>query len=177
MPEEGPCCGFKRKTVVMSFIGLCCLSLVAWTVVETANSPLDPNNNATNTTNISLALGSCTYNSSEPLEQVKLVLLRDGESNIARRNFIKKTDTGIIPLCKCFCRMNITEEMLIEAMKYIEFNSTAATILNQRRNAKKPAAGPTADPRSETGLTADSPMAAGSSIAMVADEEDTININ
>ena len=72
--------------------------------------------------------------------------------------------------------MNITEEMLIEAMKYIEFNSTAATILNQRRNAKKPAAGPTADPRSETGLTADSPMA-GSSIAMVADEEDTININ
>ena len=39
MSDENPCCGFKKKTVVMSFIGLCCLTLVVWTVMVTAAPP------------------------------------------------------------------------------------------------------------------------------------------
>ena len=39
MSDENSCCGFKKKTVVMSFIGLMCLTLVVWTVMVTAGPP------------------------------------------------------------------------------------------------------------------------------------------
>jgi len=127
---DGPstCCGFKKKSVVMTCIGLCCLSLVIWTVVITANTELetlDGEGNSTNTTNTSITLVQlCTFNSSEPLEQVKLSLVRDNITSITRKNFIHRSQGRMAPLCKCFCRFNITEEQLIEAIKYIKLNQT-----------------------------------------------------
>lgn len=126
MAEEGPCCGFKKKTVVMSCMGklikliytltmlqfgglsvnedrnlmrnafkllilfkimvvifltcvclaLCCMALVLWTIVVTAYTtvePLDKNVTLTNGTNVTLH--DCTYNSSEPLEQVRVWMI------------------------------------------------------------------------------------------------------
>ena len=36
MADDGPCFGFKKKTVVMTCIGLCCLALVIWTILVTS---------------------------------------------------------------------------------------------------------------------------------------------
>lgn len=147
MAEEGPCLGFKKKTVVMSCIGVACLCLVIWTILVTAQIP-DPNapellGNLTNTTNSS-QYGECTYNSSQPIEQVKLALLKDGEDiqEITRKNFrLPNADGKMAPLCKCFCKLNITEEMLVEALKFIKLNSTSPPLLRAIPLPGEPPAG------------------------------------
>jgi len=136
--EPGPCFGFKKKTVVMTCIAMCCLSLVAWTVVMTIDSPTMAElasgfNDIENITNITINVVNvndhkCKFNSSEPLEKVRMILFLGGkENNITRRNFLRKSQKGKFePLCKCFCKLNITEEMLKEALQYLQLNATLA---------------------------------------------------
>ncbi|XP_023349116.1 uncharacterized protein LOC111717886 [Eurytemora carolleeae] len=125
--DGGGCFGFKKKTVVMSCIALCCLSLVAWTILVTAHTTVVPLNSGGNSSALNSTLNStlCTFNSSVKLEQVKMVLLKENSTSISRKNLIQKSDGATIPLCKCLCRLNITEELLLEAVKFLKLNSTA----------------------------------------------------
>jgi hypothetical protein len=132
MSEDRPCWGYKRKTVVMSCIALCCLSLVVWTIVITAQYPDDMlAKNGTNATNVT-QLDVCTYNASEPIEQVKLYLVNDGGSNLTRRNLLQKSQEKLTPLCKCYCKLNITEEELMAAVKLLKLNALPDKLRNRK---------------------------------------------
>jgi len=130
------------------------LSLVVWTVVITANTELETmdGSNSTNATNASLNLQLCTFNSSEPLEQVKLSLVRDNVTSITRKNFIHRAKGKMTPLCKCFCRFNISEEQLIEAIKFIKWNQTMPIPLLQQQQVQ---AANNAKLNKKVGLTTD----------------------
>jgi hypothetical protein len=112
---DGPCCGFTRKTVVMTVLGMSCLMLVVWTIIITAIPPPAEEVKVivkANTTYPSL-LAVCPLNSSLPLERVSLVLTKDKmEPKTKQVNIgVKKTH------CKCLCEIDATEEELEEAMK------------------------------------------------------------
>jgi len=140
MSEEGFWCGFKRKKVVMSIIALCCLSLVVWTIVITSGTPEDmlAANNGTNTTNLT-KLDVCTYNASEQIDQVKLYLFNDGGSNISRKNLLERTQDKVAPLCKCYCKLNITEEQLLEAVRLLKLNELPQQIVATPRKPDRSA--------------------------------------
>ena len=123
MADDGPCCGFKTKTVVMTCIGLCCLMLVVWTVVITATAPIEAdklNSTATNITANGTALpmlGVCPLNSSLPLERVSMALTmpKIGTSPSIKKIKIGQTRTH----CKCLCQYNVTESEIIEALREV----------------------------------------------------------
>ena len=130
MPDEGPCCGFKKKTVVMTCIGLCCLTLVVWTVIITATAPIEQTSmlNSTNTTTNSTSMVEvCVLNSSLPIEMVSMSLSRPiNETN----QMIKKIKIGSSKTqCKCLCQLNVTDSEIIEALKEVRI----------QRNLKKKA--------------------------------------
>ena len=84
MMGEGPCCGFTRKTVVMSVLSLSCCMLVLWTIIVTALPPLVEEEQViikANTTYPSI-LAVCPLNSSLPLDRVSLLLTKAVNSNI-----------------------------------------------------------------------------------------------
>ena len=121
MADEGPCCGFKKKTVVMTCIGLCCLMLVVWTVVITATAPIEAekvNITAANVTaNATSLLGVCPLNSTLPLDKVSIALTMQ---KIGTSPMIKKKKIGSHkPLCKCLCDYNVTESEMIEALREV----------------------------------------------------------
>ena len=123
MADDGPCCGFKKKTVVMTCIGLCCLMLVVWTVVITATAPIEAdvlNSTATNITANGTSLpmlGVCPLNSSLPLERVSMALTmpKIGTSPSIKKIKIGQTRTH----CKCLCQYNVTESEIIEALREV----------------------------------------------------------
>ena len=120
MADEGPCCGFKRKTVVMTCIGLCCLMLVVWTVVITATAEEEKDKTVTNTTANSTAApleGVCPLNSSLPLDRVSMALTvpKIGTSPAIKKIKIGSTKTH----CKCLCQYNVTESEMLEALREI----------------------------------------------------------
>eukprot|EP00092_Neocalanus_flemingeri_P048176 GFUD01054901.1.p1 GENE.GFUD01054901.1~~GFUD01054901.1.p1 ORF type:complete len:155 (+),score=36.75 GFUD01054901.1:69-467(+) len=119
MADEGPCCGYKKKTVVMSCIGLCCLMLVIWTVIMTATDPMVETimTNSTNTTANSTMLGVCPLNSSLPLDRVSMALTIP---KIGTNQLIKKIKIGSSKThCKCLCQFNVTESEIIEALREV----------------------------------------------------------
>ena len=120
MPDDGPCFGFKKKTVVMSCIGLCCLALVVWTVIITANAPIEQTGmaNSTNTTtNRTSLLGVCPLNSSLPIERVSMSLTIP---RIGTNAMIKKIKIGSSKThCKCLCKYNVTESEIMEALREV----------------------------------------------------------
>ena len=123
MADDGPCCGFKKKTVVMTCIGLCCLMLVVWTVVITAATPIEAekeNSTATNATGNGTALpmlGVCPLNSSLPLDRVSMALTMP---KIGTSPSIKKIKIGQEKThCKCLCQFNVTESEIIEALREV----------------------------------------------------------
>lgn len=97
----------------------------------TAHTPLPEDFmdvNGTNITNLTLFNDLCTFNASEQIEQVKLYVVNDGGGNIARRNLLQKKEDKLAPLCKCYCKLNITEEELMEAVKLLRLNANSTKI-------------------------------------------------
>ena len=123
MADDGPCCGYKKKTVVMTCIGLCCLAPGVWTVIITATAPIelpDAAMNSTNTTansTVASLLGVCPLNSSLPLERVSMALTMP---KIGTSPMIKKIKIGGSKThCKCLCQFNVTESEIIEALREV----------------------------------------------------------
>ena len=119
MSEEGPCCGFKKKTVVMTTIGLCCLMLVVWTIVITANNPTKEEKALNGVANITTSpmMGVCPLNSTLSLENVSIALTMP---KIGTLPSLKKIKIGAPKAhCKCLCQYNVTETEIIEALQEV----------------------------------------------------------
>merc|ERR1712183_42204 len=126
MSDENTCRGFRRKSVVMSFIGICCLTLVVWTVIITAHptnhgepvAPVNLTTNNTNTTNSSLQ-AVCPLDSSLSIENVSLSLAKPNLTSQQRIKKIKLDGPGQ-PHCKCLCQYNVTLSELQEAIAQLQ---------------------------------------------------------
>ena len=77
MADEGPCFGFKKKTVVMTCIGLCCLALVIWTILVTsrggkAEKEGEEEKEGSDLTNSTVFKEICPLNTSLPIDKRRL---------------------------------------------------------------------------------------------------------
>merc|ERR1712198_189408 len=122
MSEENSCCGFKRKTVCMSLIGLCCLSLVVWTVVVTATPiPTEEGDmSIMNGTNLTMA-GVCPLNSTFSIDNVSISLSVPKLGSLPLIKKIKLSNQEENKThCKCLCQYNVTETELLDAIKELQ---------------------------------------------------------
>jgi len=125
MSDENSCCGFRRKSVVMSFIGICCLTLVVWTVIVTAHPPPPATGEPVGPVNLTSSTSNSTTNSSLPavcrldsslsIENVSLNLTKPNQTSQQR---IKKHKLG--ESCKCLCQYNVTLSELKEAITQLQ---------------------------------------------------------
>ena len=137
MADDGPCFGFKKKSVVMTCIGLCCLALVIWTILVTGGFPfitgeIEPSPSPSPEEMSlegadSLALGPlklagvCPVNSSLGLDKWSFALSKMpevGEIGESRRPAVKHKN---IPskgkaLCKCLCEESVSTKELVHAL-------------------------------------------------------------
>merc|ERR1712110_1279934 len=121
MSEENSCCGFKRKTVCMSLIGLCCPTLVVWTVIITASPLVDPNaEKGLNNTNVTVS-AVCPLNASLAIDEVSLSLSVPENGTQPKLKKIKlRNQEADKTHCKCLCQANITETDLLDAIKELQ---------------------------------------------------------
>jgi len=120
MTEEGPCFGFKKKTVVMTSIGLCCLALVIWTILVTGGLPgsveEEPPTPALPTDTEFLEI--CPLNSSVPLSKLSLVLTAPtNSSKPAKKSKDISRPNATEALCKCVCQQEVTDLNILEALR------------------------------------------------------------
>jgi hypothetical protein len=112
---DGPCCGFTRKTVVMTVLGLTCCLLVVWTIIVTSVDPpieVDKVNTKTHSKNPISSV--CQVSSAVPLDHVS-VLLKD-QPNIKPKT--KQVNIGSTRThCKCLCEIDTKEDELMKALK------------------------------------------------------------
>ena len=134
---DGPCCGFTRKTVVMTVLSLACCLLVVWTIIVTATAlPVTDMKDVkviikANTTYPSL-LAVCPLNSSLPLERVSLSLTKEDPSI---EPMTKQVNIGIERTqCKCLCAINATEDELVEALEIARTKRLEKTAAIAARN-------------------------------------------
>ena len=72
---DGPCCGFTRKTVVMTVLGLASCLLVVWTIIVTSvDPPIEADKVNTKTSSNNHMSPVCRVSSAIPLDQVSLLL-------------------------------------------------------------------------------------------------------
>ena len=109
---DGPCCGFTRKTVVMTVLGLASCLLVVWTIIVTAvDPPIEVNKASTKAHPLSPV---CQVSSATPLDQVSL-LLKDLPAVQPKTKQVNIGSTG--NHCKCLCEINTKEDELMETLK------------------------------------------------------------
>lgn len=120
MTEEGPCFGFKKKTVVMTTIGLFCLALVIWTILVTGGLPgiteEEPPTTASPTDTEFLEI--CPLNSSVPLSKLSLVTSAPTNTSkaVTKSKDISKPN-ATEALCKCICQQEVTDLNILEALR------------------------------------------------------------
>jgi hypothetical protein len=137
--EGGGCFGFKKKTVVMTCIGLCCLALVIWTVLVTGGFPFITEEEKglekglEGLEGLEVVEGQpvmdsagmmCPLNFSLPLAQLPLVQLAQSwagrNTSAPQRVSAKQIDrrgAAGEPLCKCLCQFNATTEEIFMALR------------------------------------------------------------
>ena len=126
---EGPCCGFTRKTVVMTVLGLTCCLLVVWTIIVTSVDPpkeADKVNRKTHSRNTMSPV--CQLSSAIPLGQVSL-LLKDHPAIKAKTKQVNIGSTG--NHCKCLCKIETKEDELMKTLEVAKkkMKKKAATVI------------------------------------------------
>ena len=112
---DGPCCGFTRKTVVMTVLGLTSCLLVVWTIIVTSvDPPIEDDKRIRKTPSNNPMSPVCQVSSAIPLDQVSL-LLKDQPSikPKTKQVIIGSTRTH----CKCLCEINTKEDEIMKALK------------------------------------------------------------
>ena len=123
MADEGPCFGFKKKTVVMTCIGLCCLALVMWTIWVTSSVGKEEtegegeDKEGSEGTNGTIFKEICPLNSSIPLDKLEIAvpLNQSSATPLVKLKPIVKRATKET-LCKCLCENSVRDVDILRAL-------------------------------------------------------------
>ena len=112
---DGPCCGFTRKTVVMTVLGLTSCLLVVWTIIVTSvDPPIEDDKRIRKNPSNNPMSPVCQVSSAIPLDQVSL-LLKDHPAIKAKTKQVNIGSTG--NHCKCLCKIETKEDELMETLE------------------------------------------------------------
>ena len=122
MADEGPCFGFKKKTVVMTCIGLCCLALVIWTILVTSTGGKEEKEGEVDEkegsegTNGTIFKEICPLNISIPLDKLEIAVpVNQSSATLVKLKPIVRRQTKET-LCKCLCENSVRDVDILRAL-------------------------------------------------------------
>ena len=123
MADEGPCFGFKKKTVVMTCIGLCCLALVIWTILVTSSHFKEEKEEegdekeGSEGTNGTMFKEICPLNTSIPLDKLEIAVpVNQTSATLVKLKPIVRRATKET-MCKCLCENSVRDVDILRALK------------------------------------------------------------
>ena len=123
MADEGPCFGFKKKTVVMTCIGLCCLALVIWTILVTSSHFKEEKEEegdekeGSEGTNGTMFKEICPLNTSIPLDKLEIAVpVNQTSATLVKLKPIVRRATKET-MCKCLCENSVRDVYILRALK------------------------------------------------------------
>ena len=123
MADEGPCFGFKKKTVVMTCIGLCCLALVIWTILVTSSHFKEEKEEegdekeGSEGTNGTMFKEICPLNTSIPLDKLEIAVpVNQTSATLVKLKPIVRRGTKET-MCKCLCENNVRDIDILGALR------------------------------------------------------------
>ena len=123
MADEGPCFGFKKKTVVMTCIGLCCLALVIWTILVTSSHFKEEKEEegdekeGSEGTNGTMFKEICPLNTSIPLDKLEIAVpVNQSSATLVKLKPIVRRATKET-MCKCLCENSVRDVDILRALK------------------------------------------------------------
>ena len=127
MADEGPCFGFKKKTVVMTCIGLCCLALVIWTILVTwqqgaAGAKEDKEveveeKEGGEGRNGTIFKEICPLNTSIPLDKLEIAVpVNQSSATLVKLKPILRRTTKET-MCKCLCENSVRDVDIFNAVR------------------------------------------------------------
>ena len=122
MADEGPCFGFKKKTVVMTCIGLCCLALVIWTILVTsrggkAEKEGEEEKEGSDLTNSTVFKEICPLNTSLPIDKLEIAVpVNQTSATLVKLKPIVRRATKET-MCKCLCENSVKDEDILRALR------------------------------------------------------------
>ena len=122
MADEGPCFGFKKKTVVMTGIGLCCLALVIWTIIITSRVGKEEKEGEEEVkeggseTNGTVFKEICPLNISIPLDKLEIAVpVNQSSATLVKLKPIVRRATKET-MCKCLCENSVRDVDILRAL-------------------------------------------------------------
>ena len=120
MADEGPCFGFKKKTVVMTCIGLCCLALVIWTILVTSRGGKEEKEGEEekegSETNGTIFKEICPLNTSIPLDKLEIAVpVNQTSATLVKLKPIVRRATKET-ICKCLCEESVKDVDILRAL-------------------------------------------------------------
>ena len=121
MADDGSCFGFKKKTVVMTCIGLCCLALVIWTILVTSSGAKaakegEEEKEGMSETNGTIFKEICPLNTSIPLDKLEIAVpVNQTAAAAVKLKPIVKRETKET-LCKCLCESKVQDRDILRAL-------------------------------------------------------------
>ena len=122
MADEGPCFGFKKKTVVMTCIGLCCLALVMWTIWVTSSGAKEEKQSeveekeGSEGTNGTVFKEICPLNTSIPLHKLEIAVpVNQSSATLVKLKPILRRTTKET-MCKCLCENSVRDVDILRAV-------------------------------------------------------------
>ena len=123
MADDGPCFGFKKKTVVMTCIGLCCLALVIWTILVTSSHFKEEKEEegdekeGSEGTNGTMFKEICPLNTSIPLDKLEIAVpVNQTSATLVKLKPIVRRATKET-MCKCLCENSVRDVDILRALK------------------------------------------------------------
>ena len=114
MADDGPCFGFKKKTVVMTCIGLCCLALVIWTILVTSRGGKEEKEGSE--TNGTIFKEICPLNTSIPLDKLEIAVpVNQTSATLVKLKPIVRRATKET-ICKCLCEESVKDVDILRAL-------------------------------------------------------------
>ena len=120
MADDGPCFGFKKKTVVMTCIGLCCLALVIWTILVTSRGGKEEKEGEEekegSETNGTIFKEICPLNTSIPLDKLEIAVpVNQTSATLVKLKPIVRRATKET-ICKCLCEESVKDVDILRAL-------------------------------------------------------------
>ena len=119
--DEGPCFGFKKKTVVMSCIGLCCLALVVWTIFITSKEPVVEGGKEKNATTQENKTVLCPVSSLMSLDMFSFAVTNKtvtekSPPTLKVKEIPRSRGESKEAMCKCLCQADTEDKKIVQVL-------------------------------------------------------------